>query len=511
MNENKDSRQRFIEKKLSKDESKNLYFLLCCAICGNFKAFDDFFDLWILRKGISFKNLSVIFSKDKDNVKCKWYKEMNCKMITHCLLDTLLLPLDPNLLVKSLGAMVKIGETEINPTQNRAQFIEYRCSLKEEIIFKEKIDNLYREYCHNPIIQELEKHYKNYNMIDNLSDNIPKENLNYGISLYNKLIDKYPILQFLTSFCRDLPHLYALSLLKQVQTVDLIEQIPITIENDGNSNLKKWQLTSIGKEIFSSIYDNYASTSRMNVDNDEALMTKVDFQNYIDACVGDRIRDDSTRSSRIERIIDMYTNGAESEFFPKRSFLKFYARAAAYGLLSVLPDIVVNGLGYKLCKNNQDLVFETKELANKYQIKCQFVSQLEEKFAKREMILIKYMIKKCGLQKRFDKMNDDISNLIFKMLHPLRINEKDCHITQLNDKIRQSCKYTFNQEHFWDTDNFINADYKLMNQRQFQIILKQCLMVKYKDEKIADQYMSRMKDMKMSLVAFYQHCCQILE
>ena len=121
------------------------------------------------------------------------------------------------------------------------------------------------------------------------------------------------------------------------------------------------------------------------------------------------------------------------------------------------------------------------------------------------------MIKKCGLQKRFDKMNDDISNLIFKMLHPLRINEKDCHITQLNDKIRQSCKYTFNQEHFWDTDNFINADYKLMNQRQFQIILKQCLMVKYKDDKIADQYMSRMKDMKLSLVAFYQHCCQILE
>ena len=502
MSENEDSRQRFIKKKLSKNESKNLYFLLCCAICGNFKAFDDFFDLWSSRQGVSFNLLNVIFSKD--NVKCKWYKEMNCKMITHCLLDTLLLPLDPNLLIKLLPLMVKIDKRMIIPQKNRAKFIKYRCSIKEEIIFKEKIDNSYRYYCYNLTIAELEKHYKNCKMIDNLSNNIPKENLNYGMSLYNKLIDKYPILQFLTSFCRDLPHLYALSLLKQVQTVNLIEQIPIA-----NRDSERWQLTAIGKEIFSTIYDNYASS--VNVDNNEKLMTNVDLKDYIGACVSDRSRDDSTSSSRIDRIIGEYADGVESEFFPKHSFLKFYARATSYGVLSVLSDIVVNGLGYKLCKNEQDLVFETKELANKYQIKCQFVKQLEEKFKKREMILIKHIIKKSGLQKRFDKMNDDISNLIFKMLHPLRIDEKDCHISQLNDKIRQCCQYTFNQEHFRDTHNFINADYKLMYQHQFRVILKQCLMVKYKDEKIADQYVSRMKDTKMSLVVFYQRCCQILQ
>ena len=146
---------------------------------------------------------------------------------------------------------------------------------------------------------------------------------------------------------------------------------------------------------------------------------------------------------------------------------------------------MVNGLGYKLRENTLDWVFATKTLANKYQIERQFVSQLEEKYKKREMILIKYIIEQCRLQQRFDKMNHDISNLIFEMLHPLRIIEKDCHISQLNDTIQQFYKYSFNQEHFRDTDNFIHADYTLIHQHQFPVILKQCLIVKYKDEKIA--------------------------
>ena len=228
----------------------------------------------------------------------------------------LILSLDPNLVLKSLEVMVEIGETKIDLRENRGQFIEYRCCIKEEMIFKENIDNLYREHCYNPIIAELEKHYKNCNMIHNLSGNIPKNSLNYRISLYNKLIDKHLISQFLTSFCRDLPHLYALSLLKQVQTVNLIKQIPIANRNSNSKQI--WQLTSSGQEIFSSIYDNYART--MNVDNDEALMTKVDLKNCISACVGDRFRETSTASSRIDRIIRMLPTILKVNFFQNVHF-----------------------------------------------------------------------------------------------------------------------------------------------------------------------------------------------
>ena len=141
--------------------------------------------------------------------------------------------------------------------------------------------------------------------IDYKDENVFKDvmkQLEAGISVYKKMLDQYPCMQFLTTFCRELPHLYGQSLLNQTYIKPLVcnkKNITNTFDADGEPVCELYQLTQAAKEIFSQIFDNYAKTTiktemknsdddkKVNVDNHtlyEKVMSLEDFTNYIYSC-----------------------------------------------------------------------------------------------------------------------------------------------------------------------------------------------------------------------------------
>ena len=144
-------------------------------------------------------------------------------------------------------------------------------------------------------------------------------------------------------------------------------------------------------------------------------------------------------------------------------------------------------------------------------MRCQFVKQLKEKFVSREMILIQHMINKSNMKDKFSKMNNDIQNLIFKMLHPLNIDEKDCYVSETNETIRQFWKYTFGQEHCINTRDFMNAKYLVFYHSCFKNIIKKLLFLDCKDETMVEEKMEALKEKRMSMVEFDQYCRSLMK
>ena len=166
--------------------------------------------------------------------------------------------------------------------------------------------------------------------INDNGNNITMQELQYGINLYKNLIDKYPCIQFLTTYCRELPHLYANSLLKQLNQHPLIVEISNNDKNGKNSNdndidiksvsneigdsnenklnnddnglnpntkcifnekeeryeLIEYELSLQCKHILTKIFNLYANNVYEQDSNNIKIMTSNDFTNYMIACGG---------------------------------------------------------------------------------------------------------------------------------------------------------------------------------------------------------------------------------
>ena len=515
----KHKHKKFIKKQLtSKNDTEKLRLLLTCAISGQFDALNDILNFNDSQKATLKSSWINWICNTTENVKngefntsyYKYYKEMSYKMITHCLLDTLFVVINEDDIKQQWEQRTIVsanGTTRVNGWDD-FKFANYRCSLKEELIMKlpqqqqqEKniFSDIYKRYIKN------DKILKKNPSCNIITDDITIENLQYGINVYQRLIDKYPILQFVTSFCRELPHMYASSLLDQIEMIPIWKSASQVKAGEG------YVVTDQVLNIIRNIYDRFATHkderkknhNDENNENDlndlnddgELIMTNTDFQNCIFACgIGGR----SANDEFVAQIIDYHcpTDNINSDnsnvfdikknrYFTRDGFEAFYRTACHERVQHVYHDIIFNGLGEKLCQKKENLSFmkigdningykkeSDKIKTKKYLMKCQFIDSLKKKFVSRELILIKYMIKQANMVDIFSKMNHDVDSVILKFLHPLNINEKDYHLSILDDKIRNYWKYTFGLEYFIIGD-FINYPFNLLCQPYFRNLFKQ--------------------------------------
>ena len=161
----------------------------------------------------------------------------------------------------------------------------------------------------------------------------------------------------------------------------------------------------------------------------------------------------------------------------KEGFFNFYRTACLERPTHVINDIVMQGMGYKLIdlKKLKDAV--NCENPNNYQkllqLRHSFVEYLKDKFISTEKILILSLVKKANMfENRFDRMNDDLLNLILKHLHPLNLNEKRCAISNIDETIRNHFKYELG---LGCVTEIFERKYKLLNQPTFGSLGQQYL------------------------------------
>ena len=141
-------------------------------------------------------------------------------------------------------------------------------------------------------------------------------------------------------------------------------------------------------------------------------------------------------------------SGFTQMIFSKKGFLNFYTKASCGRPNNVMEDIVFQEMAYKLINNKGlSVLLESNTNDNDIdlkllQLKHSFVEYLKNKFVSNEKILIVSMMKKANMFKnKFDKMNDDVLNLILKYLHPLNLNEKNYQLSIIDETICQQSKY----------------------------------------------------------------------
>ena len=117
-----------------------------------------------------------------------------------------------------------------------------------------------------------------------------------------------------------------------------------------------------------------------------------------------------------------------------------------------LLDIVELGYANYFIKNNTIVNSNNNNLFLK---KLKWVEYLEKRFINNEIILIKYIIKKSKMDNVFNKLNNDIQNIIFKYLHPLEIKRID------ENKANQ-----FEQDSF-EVDKKLREYYLFLSERWF--------------------------------------------
>ena len=191
--------KRLIEKLFSpevSDSKDRLHLLLTCSICRHFDALNDMIEYGYVNQ-MTADELCGTITKDDATPQLGYYAEMSHKMITHCLLDTLLYTLD----------VEWIEETRV-----RGSFGQNTTSLKEHVI----LETLPKDDI-NTVLQSLNNCYKDST---ESSHHITPQKLEYWIDIYKRLINKFPILQFKTTFCRYLPHVYASLLLEQTERIE---------------------------------------------------------------------------------------------------------------------------------------------------------------------------------------------------------------------------------------------------------------------------------------------------
>lgn len=565
-NATKKKQQEFISHFLATEsQEKCLYFLLTCAISGHLEALNDFIEHGIASQyptvscgqvcSIVGQNDRVLGSKSKEELELKelYYKEMSYKMVTHCLLDTLLMDLNHTM----------IDETWDSNNVHLSEFAKNRKSLREEIIYNQWDQD------QNTILKHLNSHYKvrflyinihdppalhctimlpimsdntfkyncvffvplNVNIIQSVasddlivSRNIDArkiESLKYGMNIYKYLINLYPILQFTTSFCRELPHLYALRLIEKSEVVEIVD-VDFTDSIDdgknGDESRARLSLSQPVEDACTQLFNKYATNKHPKTD--ELVMSRDDYMCF--CCANGKVLSTVSLLEFVtKRVFSTYNQDKNENFLYKDSFFNIYLEPHTKKETGVCHDIFFQGLGHKLCQKKENLSFynyhddDSNSNGIKrdiYQLRCKFVNDLKETFVSRELILINYMIKISNMEKAFSTINNDIENLIVKMIHPLNINEKDIEISILDDKLRNHWKYNFENVNFFFND-FVTKDFKLMHQPFFVHLIKD-LAVKYpygSAPEMIEEMIKKRQDSEMDMVTFRRVYVKMLE
>ena len=520
----------------SNDKKLPLHFMLTCAACGQLDALNDMIDYsYNMYKANKFTvdQICDIITKKDVQLDHEYYKEIRHKMVTHCLLDTLLYPLDVSFIkyLWNFASFINKKAVDLSNKQQKLKFARYRGSLKEEIIMETvRFDQ------QTGLIAKLNSCYNEFEY--HVTYTNPK-NLEYGMNIYKKLINKFPILQFVTPFCRYLAHKYGSILLEQT------EMIPLW-KHAGHTRYHICTRKQEFRKIIDELYDRYATYTNDD-DDDELIMTWKDFQNYVRSC---GCSPSSSSEERIRRLINFHKpfNQMDTNFFRRESFFLFYFKAVCDRPEHVKDDIVFQGLGYKLCQPKEDFnfgaqkneliiyesdssenissgdddkdndnddrkdvnvdnKFEVENAKKMYEMRCKFVNDLSDIFLSRELILINYMIKESDMKDKFSKMNNDIANIIVKMLHPLNLNETNYQHSILDEKLRSHWKYTFGVENGKD---FFDFEFDLLCQPYFKNIMMDYIKQSNQDSQTVDKKIQEMTDNKMNVVQFREQCQNLM-
>ena len=133
-----------------------------------------------------------------------------------------------------------------------------------------------------------------------------------------------------------------------------------------------------------------------------------------------------------------------------------------------------------------------------YKKRLKFVQNLNDKFIDCENILIDYIIKKANMENTFANMNNDVKSVIFKMLHPLNINEKDLDISNIDQSIRKHIRHTF------DCDYGKKKMFLVYQPYFYNLMMNQLLKRFNYNYEYAHETLEIMKQEKMDILRFRQ-------
>ena len=182
----------------------------------------------------------------------------------------------------------------------------------------------------------------------------------------------------------------------------------------------------------------------------------------------------------------MHNQDNSSKALSKEGFFNAYRKASLEKPTHVINDIVMQGMGYKIIdlKKLNDAVHckNPNNYQKLLQLRHSFVEYLKDKFISTEKILILSLVKKANMfENRFDRMNDDVLNLIFKHLHPLNLNEKRSAISNIDETIRNHFKYELG---LGCVTAIFDREYKLLNQPKFASLVREYLSRKLRTDEL---------------------------
>ena len=228
------------------------------------------------------------------------------KMLSHCLLDYLLF--DCSRYKSSICLTDDVESSWFDMYQDCADgryFMEsYYVPKKIEIGEIDGIDtssDIESEWFDSCINYNFEMECKDENNLQDI-----KKQLEAGIEIYKQLLEKHPSIQFLTTFCRELPHLYGEALLNQSYIKPLIEKKNKCDKNDEEEqtilSYESYQFTNDCQRLFEELFDKYAhlniddfvDVDERNIDtianqeksSKQMMMSVGDARNYMFSCGG---------------------------------------------------------------------------------------------------------------------------------------------------------------------------------------------------------------------------------
>ena len=376
--------------------------------------------------------------KDVYDKNCEDKRQFEFKLLTHCLID----------------GIMKIDSLVTDDENNAGIFQKCYIFDKEHgVIVNPKYEDERRS---------------NINLAASSESNI-NETMNKLIEIYTTLIEKYPSIQFITSELRTLPHLYCLEIssigYENLNLHPLLVKQKASAADNKNVNYdsnKDMAFSPAFEKIIDQIYDRYngfakvidnfksavvhdQDTNSYSNDDDEDdedddydlkfgknVMSVSDLAQYVQSCIYSF--NTTVSVSVCRRICDEFEPESNGNYITKNGFKRFYKKAAINRCHHVAMDIKKQGLLGMLVNYNSDydhnynvsgnvsLSTSANEMIQK---RKDFVKLLKKKFIQRERMLIDNIIKQSQMKQRFDTLNDDIKQLIFKHVHPLRLNHED--------------------------------------------------------------------------------------
>ena len=205
-------------------------------------------------------------------------KNSALKMVSHCMLDYLLF--DCSTYKSSMCLTESTGSSWFSRFNRNAKGRFYMQSYYIPDLLYGYTDDSDGDHDINALDGVNDgKWYSNYMVYDfrlHCKDDkefvIIMQQLEHGIKIYKQLLDKYPSMQFITTFCRELPHLYGQSLLNQTYIKPLVKKKDIFVNanvKDYEFNVEEYEFTDNCNDLFSDLFDKYADLGK----NDTETLT----------------------------------------------------------------------------------------------------------------------------------------------------------------------------------------------------------------------------------------------